>query len=255
MSAVLDVRDLSLAFGRVVPFDGVSFSVEEGEIFAIIGPNGAGKTSLFNTLSRVYQPHQGALELRGKDMLRFHARDLAHEGVARTFQNLSLFGHMTVLQNVMVGRHHLMRGGTLATAVWFGRTRNEERVHLTRAMEALAVLGLDAVAQAPVSALSYGQQKRAELARAIAMEPSLLLLDEPLAGVAHAERIELARVIRDAHLSRGLTTLLVEHDMNMVMAHADRVMVLDFGKVIAIGTPAEIQNNPEVIRAYLGETA
>lgn len=253
MKTMLHADDLSLRFGKVVPFDSVSFDIAEGELFAIIGPNGAGKTSLFNTLSRVYNPHRGALSLDGEDLLRLRPRDLASRGVARTFQNLSLFGHMSVLENVLVGRHHLMASGPLSAGVWFGRTGREERTHRSTVRAWIDRLGLSSVAHLPAVSLSYGQQKRVELARALAMEPRVLLLDEPVAGVSRAERAELAGLINEVRTETGLTVILVEHDMNLVMSLADRVLALDFGRVIAVGTPAEIQANHAVIDAYLGE--
>ena len=253
MSPMLEVRDLTLRFGNVTAFDGVSFDVARGELFAVIGPNGAGKTSLFNVLSRVYQPTVGSVRFEGADLLRLGASGLAGAGFARTFQNLGLFGELTTIENVLIGRHHLMRSGSLRTGVWLGYARREERRHRAAAMEALEFAGLAHHAHDRVGTLPFGIRKRVEIARALAMEPKLMLLDEPVAGMSLTEREEVTALVRRMHEQRDLTLLLVEHDMNMVMRIAQRVLVLDFGETIALGTPAEIQRDERVIRAYLGE--
>jgi branched-chain amino acid transport system ATP-binding protein len=250
---LLEVGDLALRFGSVTAFEDVSFDVARGELFAVIGPNGAGKTSLFNVLSRAYTPTGGSVRFAGADLLRLRMSALAGAGVARTFQNLGLFGPLTVLENVLIGRHHLMRSGTLRTGLWLGYARREERRHRAAAMEALEFTGIRRHAHAPVATLPFGVQKRVEIARALAMEPTLMLLDEPVAGMSVAEREEVTTLVRRLHQERDLTLLLVEHDMGMVMRIAQRVLVLDFGRVIAIGTPAEVQRDGRVIRAYLGE--
>jgi branched-chain amino acid transport system ATP-binding protein len=250
---VLEVRDLTLRFGSVTAFADVSFDVNRGELFAVIGPNGAGKTSLFNVLSRAYIPTEGSVRFDGADLLRMRISALAAAGVARTFQNLGLFGDLTVLENVLIGRHHLMRSGTLRSGLWLGYARREERRHRAAALEALEFAGIGHYAPAPVGILPFGIQKRVEIARALAMEPKLMLLDEPVAGMSMAEREEITALVRRLHHERGLTLLLVEHDMGMVMRIAQRVLVLDFGRIIAIGTPAEVQRDERVIRAYLGE--
>ena len=249
--SLLDVRDLTLRFGAVTAFEGVSFDVRRGELFAVIGPNGAGKSSLFNALSRVYQPESGSVRLDGRDFLRLRPHQLAAIGVARSFQNLGLFSHLTALENVLVGRHHLMRCGVLRDGLGLGR--GEERLHRAAALEALAFVGLERCAGTEVQLLPYGHRKRVELARCLAMEPSLMLLDEPVAGMNAAERAEIAALVGRLRSERELTVLLVEHDMGMVMQVADRILVLDFGVPIALGTPAEIQADERVIRAYLGE--
>jgi branched-chain amino acid transport system ATP-binding protein len=253
MSAVpiLEARDLTLRFGNVTAFADVSFDVARGELFAVIGPNGAGKTSLFNVLSRVYQPTGGSVRFEGADLLRLPASGLAGAGFARTFQNLGLFGPLTALENVLVGRHHLMRSGILRNGLGFGR--GEERRHRAAAMEALEFAGLAQHAHAPVATLPFGIRKGVEIARALAMEPKLMLLDEPVAGMSADEREQITALVRRLHGERDLTLLLVEHDMNMVMQIAQRVLVLDFGQTIALGSPAEIQRDERVIRAYLGE--
>ena len=253
MSSILEVRDLTLRFGNVTAFADVSFDVGRGELFAVIGPNGAGKTSLFNVLSRVYQPTAGSVRFEGADLLRLPAWGLAGVGFARTFQNLGLFGELTVLDNVLIGRHHLMRSGVVRSGVWFGYARREERLHRDAAMEALTFAGLADHADHTVQTLPFGIRKRIEIARALAMEPKLMLLDEPVAGMSAGEREEITALVRRLHAERDLTLLLVEHDMNMVMRIAQRVLVLDFGQTIACGTPAEIQRDERVIRAYLGE--
>jgi branched-chain amino acid transport system ATP-binding protein len=248
---LLAVRDLTLRFGAVTAFAGVSFDVEHGELFAVIGPNGAGKSSLFNALSRVYDPREGSVTFDGRDLLALRPRRLAGIGIARSFQNLGVFPALTVLENVMVGRHHLMRAGALRGGL--GLARREECRHRAAALEALDVVDLRGLAGARVQTLPYGLQKRVELARCLAMEPRLLLLDEPVAGMHAGERAEIADLIARVHVERELTLLLVEHDMEMVMRVAHRILVLDFGLPIAIGTAREIQRDERVIRAYLGE--
>jgi branched-chain amino acid transport system ATP-binding protein len=248
---LLSVRNLGLRFGAVTAFEGVSFDVARGEVFAIIGPNGAGKSSLFNALSRVYEPSEGIVQLDGRDFLRLRARDLAGEGIARSFQNLGVFPQLTVLENVMVGRHHLMKAGALRGGL--GMARGEERRHRDAALAALGFVDIRRLAEVRVQTLPYGLQKRVELARCLAMEPRMMLLDEPVAGMDAFERADITELIERAHAERDLTVVIVEHDMGMVMRVAQRILVLDFGEPIATGTPHEIQRDPRVIRAYLGE--
>jgi branched-chain amino acid transport system ATP-binding protein len=250
---MLEVRDLSLRFGSITAFEDVSFDVAHGELFAVIGPNGAGKTSLFNVLSRVYQPTAGTVRFEGADLLCLRAWGLAGVGFARTFQNLGLFGDLTALENVLIGRHHLMRAGSVRSGLWLGYARREERLHRAEAMTALEFVGLGRQAHDPVRILPFGIRKRVEIARALAMEPKLMLLDEPVAGMSVSEREEITALVRRLHEERNLTLLLVEHDMNMVMRIAQRVLVLDFGHTIALGAPPQIQRDERVIRAYLGE--
>ncbi len=252
MSAgLLSVRDLSLRFGSVKAFRNVSFDVAHGELFAVIGPNGAGKSSLFNALSRVYEPDGGSVSFQGRDLLRLSPHRLASAGIARSFQNLGVFPQLTALENVMIGRHHLMKAGALRGGL--GLARREERRHRAAAVDALRFVDIEHLYGLTVRTLPYGLQKRVELARCLAMEPRLMLLDEPVAGMDASERAEIAELIRRAHAERDLTVLLVEHDMGMVMKVARRILVLDFGEPIALGTPPEIQRDPRVIRAYLGE--
>jgi branched-chain amino acid transport system ATP-binding protein len=248
---LLSVRDLTLRFGAVTAFRGVSFDVARGELFAVIGPNGAGKSSLFNALSRVYEPDSGSVTFECRDFLRLRPHQLAGIGIARSFQNLGVFPELSVLENVMVGRHHLMRAGVLRGGL--GLARGEERRHREAAIAALEFVDIARLAGARVRTLPYGLQKRVELARCLAMEPRVMLLDEPVAGMDADERAQITDLIRRAHAERDLTLLLVEHDMGMVMKVAQRILVLDFGQPIAVGTPLEIQRDPRVIRAYLGE--
>jgi branched-chain amino acid transport system ATP-binding protein len=248
---LLSVRDLTLRFGAVTAFAGVSLDVARGELFAVIGPNGAGKSSLFNALSRVYEPSGGTVTFDGRDFLRLRPRQLAGIGIARSFQNLGVFPALSVLENALVGRHHLMRAGALRGGL--GLARGEERRHRAAALDALEFVDIRALADAPVQTLPYGLQKRVELARCLAMEPRVMLLDEPVAGMNAAERAEIAELVARVHAERELTLLLVEHDMGMVMSVAQRILVLDFGEPIAIGTPNEIQRDERVIRAYLGD--
>jgi branched-chain amino acid transport system ATP-binding protein len=250
---LFEVRDLTLRFGGITAFDRVSFDVRRGELFAVIGPNGAGKSSLFNALSRVYEPDAGSVRLDGRDFLRLRADQLAAMGVARSFQNLGVFAHLTALENVLVGRHHLMRSGMLRGGL--GLARAEERRQRVAGLAALDFVGLADHAATEVQLLPYGQRKRVELARCLAMEPRLLLLDEPVAGMTAGERTEITLLIRRLRAEREGTVLRVEHDMGIVMDVADRILVLDFGVPIAVGTPREIQADERVIRAYLGEEA
>ena len=249
---LLVVDDLVLRFGGVVALDGVSFRLGHDELLAIIGPNGAGKTSIFNCLNRVYQPQRGSVRLAERDILGLPAHETAAAGLARTFQNPALFRELDVLDNLMVGRHHLMRTGFVGGAWWWGRARNEERLHRARCGEVAELLGLEADLDRPVGLLPYGTQKRVELGRALAMEPRVLLLDEPVAGMNTTERSEMVALLQELRRSLRLSMLLVEHDMGVVGRLADRVLVLNFGRAIAEGTPAEVRADPDVARAYLG---
>jgi branched-chain amino acid transport system ATP-binding protein len=249
--SLLEVRGLTLRFGAITAFEDVGFDVARGELFAVIGPNGAGKSSLFNALSRVYRPDAGSVRLDGRDFLSLRTDRLASTGVARSCQNLGVIAHLTALENVLLGRHHLMRGGIVRGGL--GMRGREERRHRAAALDALAFAGLADEAHTEVQLLPYGHRKRVELARCLAMEPRLMLLDEPVAGMTAGERAEIADLVRRLRGERDVTVLLVEHDMGMVMGVADRILVLDFGLPIALGTPAEIQADERVIRAYLGE--
>jgi branched-chain amino acid transport system ATP-binding protein len=250
---LLEVRGLELRFGAVTAFTDIGFHVDEGELFAVIGPNGAGKTSLFNVLSRIYRPTRGTVHYRGVDMKSMKVAGLAQAGIARTLQNLGLFANLTVLDNVLIGRHHLLRSGALRGGIWVGPARAEERRARAAAMEALEFAGVAERSGEWVATLPYGIRKRVELARALAMEPSLLLLDEPVAGMSAAERQQVTTLVERIHRERGLGIVLVEHDMGMVMQVAQRILVLDFGRAIALGTPEQVQRDERVIRAYLGE--
>ena len=232
----------------------VSFGVEPGELVAIIGPNGAGKTSIFNCLNGVYRPDEGSIRLAGREIVGMRPSRIARLGMARTFQNLALFTNLDVVDNLMLGRHHLMRTGLFSGIAWFGRARDEELVHRHRCQEIAEFLDLDQHIGRPVGLLPYGVQKRIEVGRALAMEPSLLLLDEPVAGMNHEETEQMASVINEIRAELGLAMLLVEHDMHLVMDIADRVVVLNFGEVIADGLPTEVAVHPEVVAAYLGSS-
>lgn len=254
MSAPLvEFEHVSLFFKGVTALTDVSFSLKEGELFAVIGPNGAGKTSTFNCLNGVYKPQEGDIRWKGESVLGMRPDRVAELGIARTFQNIELFAHMTVLENITLGRHVRTNVGWLAGAVWFGKAKREEMENRQKVEDIIDLLEIEAWRAYPVGMLPYGIQKRVELGRALAMEPELLLLDEPVAGMNLEETEDMARFILDIREELGIAMILVEHDMGLVMDIADRILVLDFGEVIAIGTPAEIQTNPNVIKAYLGQ--
>jgi branched-chain amino acid transport system ATP-binding protein len=251
--SILEVEEVHLAFAGVKAVDGVSFSVHNGELFAVIGPNGAGKTSIFNCISGVYRPQQGSIRFMGTDLLGMRPNRVADLGVARTFQNIELFPQMTVLDNLMLGRHHHVRYGTPSAMLWFGRAAREEARNREIVEGIIEFLEIQPFRKSYVAMLPYGIQKRIELGRALAMEPRLLLLDEPVAGMNLEETEDMARFVTDIKRELGIGIVLVEHDMRMVMDLADRVLAIDFGRPIAVGTPAEIQGHPDVVRAYLGE--
>jgi branched-chain amino acid transport system ATP-binding protein len=251
---ILAADRVSLRFGGVRALTDVSFAVRPGEIFSIIGPNGAGKTSMVNCVSGRYRPTEGRILFDGQDITRVSTSRRAALGIGRTFQNLALFGHMTVLDNIMVGRHHLLRSGFLRGMVyWLGGAQREELTHRREVEEIIDFLEIQQVRKATAGTLSYGLRKRVELARAVALKPKLILLDEPMAGMNLEEKEDMARFIVDLNEEWGMTVLMIEHDMGVVMDISHRVMVLDFGRRIAAGSPEEVMADEHVKRAYLGE--
>jgi branched-chain amino acid transport system ATP-binding protein len=250
---VLEFDGVELSFAGVKAIDGVSFTVGGSELFAIIGPNGAGKTSIFNVLSGVYRPQSGQVTFAGTDLIGKRPHEIAELGIARTFQNIELFANLTVLDNLMLGCHHHYTYGVLSSFAWLGKARRCELLNREALEDIIDFLELEQWRRFPVGQLPYGVQKRVELGRALAMRPKLLLLDEPVAGMNLEETEDMARFILDVCDELRIPIVMVEHDMGLVMDLADRVLVVDFGKPICIGTPHEVSTNPDVIRAYLGQ--
>jgi len=251
---LLSVENVSLSFGGVKALTDVSFDVREHEVRAIIGPNGAGKSSMLNVLNGVYHPQQGTIRLRGKSFRDMVSHEAAAMGIARTFQNIALFRGMTVLDNILTGRNLKMRTNFLQQALWWGAARREELEHRHAVEEIIDFLEIQHIRKTPVGRLPYGLQKRVELARALAAEPTILLLDEPMAGMNLEEKQDMCRFVLDVNDHYGTTIVLIEHDMGVVMDISDRVVVLDYGRKIGDGTPNEVRNNQAVLDAYLGVT-
>jgi len=249
---ILDVTNISLAFGGVKALTDISFDVREHELRAIIGPNGAGKSSMLNCINGVYTPQQGAISFRGRSFSHMNSRQVAEMGIARTFQNLALFKGMSVLDNIMTGRNLKMKSNLFQQAVHWGAAAREETEHREFVERIVDFLEIQAHRKTPVGRLPYGLQKRVDLGRALAMQPQVLLLDEPMAGMNVEEKQDMSRFILDVNDEYGTTIVLIEHDMGVVMDISDRIVVLDYGLKIGDGTPDEVRANPDVISAYLG---
>jgi branched-chain amino acid transport system ATP-binding protein len=251
-NSMLEVRNLSLSFGGNMALADVSFNLNRGEILGLIGPNGAGKTCVLNCITRFYRPDQGGILFGGQDITDLRTHQIASIGIARTFQNIELFSGLSVLQNLMVGRHIRMKAGALSSSVFFGKARWEEIRHREAVEDTIDLLEMEPIRNKRVGSLPYGQRKRVDLGRALAMEPELLLLDEPLAGMNVEEKEDMVRFIMDVFELKKISIILVEHDMGVVMDIVSRLVVLDFGCKIAEGPPKDIKNNDSVIKAYLG---
>lgn len=249
---LLQVDNISLSFGGVKAISNISFDVKKGEIRAIIGPNGAGKTSMLNVINGFYHPQEGKITFRGKERISMRPHEAVGQGIARTFQNVALFKGMSTLDNIMTGRSELMKKNLFWQMLWHGPALSEEVEHRTRVEDIIDFLEIQHIRRTPVGNLPYGLQKRVELGRALAMEPSLLLLDEPMAGMNLEEKEDMSRFIIEVNQQFGTTIALIEHDMGVVMDLSDRIVVLDYGKKIADGAPEEVRNNQDVIDAYLG---
>ena len=250
--SLFTAEDLAINFGGIRALDGVSFEVEAGQVFTIIGPNGAGKTTIFNLVSRIYDASQGRLTFRGEDITRVPPHEIARRGIARTFQNIELFEHATVLQNLLLGRHPHARTRFVEDLLFLPRVRARELEHREAAEKVIDFLDLHPYRDSLVVNLPYGARKVVEMARALCTAPSLLLLDEPSSGLSVEETQEMAYWIEDIRNLLGITVLMVEHDMSLVSAVSDRVLALNYGRRIAFGTPREVQDHPEVVKAYLG---
>jgi len=249
---ILDLQGISLRFGGVKALSDISFDVREHEIRAIIGPNGAGKSSMLNVINGVYHPQEGRIMFRGEERTQMDPHLAARHGISRTFQNIALFKGMSVLDNIMTGRNLKMKSNLLLQAIWWGPACNEELEHRARVEEIIDFLEIQHIRKTPVGRLPYGLQKRVDLGRALAMEPQILLLDEPMAGMNVEEKQDMCRFILDVNDQFGTTIVLIEHDMGVVMDISDRVVVLDYGRKIGDGDPDEVRSSPEVIKAYLG---
>ena len=253
MEPILEIEGVSLQFGGVKALDDVTYHINKGEIFSLIGPNGAGKTSMLNCISGLYQPTSGSIRYKGREIIHMKPYERTTLGMARAFQNIALFAHMSVLDNLKLGRHSLMNAGVFSGGLYVGKASNEEVFHRRKVEEVIEFLELQDIRHTPVGTLPDGLQKRVEVGRALALGPELILLDEPMAGMNNAEKDMMSSFILDMHEVMDTTVVLIEHDLGIVMSLSDHIAVLDFGKRIGFGTPQEIQQNPDVIKAYIGE--